>query len=78
MLANLTTSANVSKGALYDHFRSTEELARAVIEAGSARFTIAHSPFLTARSTAFEALIDSSCLLLILPSTTSRSRRCSA
>lgn len=51
MLANLTTSANVSTGALYDHFRSKQELARAVIEAGSARFTSARSPFRTARST---------------------------
>ncbi|WP_260850685.1 TetR/AcrR family transcriptional regulator [Rhodococcus sp. WB9] len=66
-LDTITTRANVSKGALYDHFRSKEELARAVIEAGSARFAIARSPFLTAQSPAFEALIGSSCLLLLDP-----------
>lgn len=63
-LNTITTAAHVSKGALYDHFHSKEELARAVIEAGSARFAIARSSFLTTRIPAFEALIGISCLLL--------------
>jgi AcrR family transcriptional regulator len=63
-LNTITTSAHVSKGALYDHFSSKKELARAVIDAGSARFQIARSPFLTSRIPAFEALIDISCILV--------------
>ena len=63
-LNTITTSAHVSKGALYDHFNSKEELARAVIDAGSARFTIACNPFRTSHIPAFEALIGISCTLL--------------
>ncbi|MFC9764219.1 TetR family transcriptional regulator [Rhodococcus jostii] len=63
-LNTITTGAHVSKGALYDHFNSKEELARAVIDAGSVRFTIACSPFLTSPIPAFEALIGISCTLL--------------
>ncbi|WP_016881513.1 MULTISPECIES: TetR/AcrR family transcriptional regulator [unclassified Rhodococcus (in: high G+C Gram-positive bacteria)] len=63
-LNTITTRAQVSKGALYDHFSSKEELARAVIEAGSTRFQIACRPFLTSRIPAFKALIGISCLLV--------------
>ncbi|WP_260850833.1 TetR/AcrR family transcriptional regulator [Rhodococcus sp. WB9] len=49
---------------MYGRFRSKEELARAVIGAGDARFRTARSPFLTFRIPAFEALIGISCLLL--------------
>ncbi|MFC9356548.1 TetR family transcriptional regulator [Rhodococcus sp. NPDC057014] len=56
--------AHVSKGALYDHFSSKEELARAVIDVGSARFAIACRPFLTSGIPAFDALIGISCTLL--------------
>jgi AcrR family transcriptional regulator len=63
-LSAITTEAQVSKGALYDHFTSKEDLARAVIEAGSARFRIACRPFLTSPIHAFESLIGISCLLL--------------
>ncbi|MFC9768862.1 TetR family transcriptional regulator [Rhodococcus jostii] len=63
-LDTITTSAHVSKGALYDHFGSKANLARAVIDAGSARFQIARSPILTSRIPAFEALIRISCTLV--------------
>ncbi|MBC2644379.1 MULTISPECIES: TetR/AcrR family transcriptional regulator [unclassified Rhodococcus (in: high G+C Gram-positive bacteria)] len=63
-LETILTRANVSRGALYDHFGSKEELARAVIEAGSARFQGACEPLLAPRIPAFEALIGISCLLL--------------
>jgi AcrR family transcriptional regulator len=63
-LETIVTEADVSKGALYHHFGSKEQLARAVIEAGSARFHIARRPFLTSEITAFESLIGISCLLL--------------
>lgn len=43
-LTAITLRAQVSKGALYDHFGSKEELARAVIDGGSARFRMACSP----------------------------------
>jgi AcrR family transcriptional regulator len=43
-LDTITTRANVTKGALYGRFRSKEELARAVIGAGDARFRTARSP----------------------------------
>ena len=63
-LNTITTSAHVSKGALYDHFGSKEDLARAVIDAGSARFQIARSPLLSSRIPAFEALLGISCTLV--------------
>jgi AcrR family transcriptional regulator len=63
-LNTITTRAQVSKGALYDHYSSKEDLARAVIEAGSARFQLACRPFLTSRIPAFEALIGISSLLV--------------
>jgi AcrR family transcriptional regulator len=63
-LNTITADAQVSKGALYDHFTSKEDLARAVIEAGSARFAVACRPFLTSPIPAVEALIGISCLLL--------------
>ncbi|MFC9557964.1 TetR family transcriptional regulator [Rhodococcus sp. NPDC056960] len=56
-LETILTRANVSRGALYDHFGSKEELARAVIEAGSARFRGACRPLLAPRIPALEALI---------------------
>ncbi|MFC9838769.1 TetR family transcriptional regulator [Rhodococcus sp. NPDC127530] len=63
-LDTITTDAQVSKGALYDHFGSKEALACAVIESGSARFQIACGPFLASRIPAVDALIGISCLLL--------------
>ncbi|MFC9553844.1 TetR family transcriptional regulator [Rhodococcus sp. NPDC056960] len=63
-LDTIVTGANVSRGALYDHFGSKDELARAVIEAGSTRFRIACRPLLQAPVPAFDALIGISCLLL--------------
>jgi len=63
-LNTIITEAHVSKGALYDHFGSKEELARAVIAAGSTRFKSACDPFLTSGIPAVEALIGISCLLL--------------
>ena len=63
-LNTITTRAQVSKGALYDHFSSKEDLARAVIEAGSTRFQLACRPFLTSRIPAVEALIGISSLLV--------------
>jgi hypothetical protein len=49
---------------MYDHFTSKEDLARAVIEAGSARFAVACRPFLSSPISAVEVLIGISCLLL--------------
>jgi AcrR family transcriptional regulator len=63
-LNTITIRAHVSKGALYDHFRCKEDLARAVIDKGSARFQTARRPFLTPRIPAFEAMIGISCLLI--------------
>ncbi|NDV10224.1 TetR/AcrR family transcriptional regulator [Rhodococcus sp. IEGM 248] len=63
-LNTIITEAHVSKGALYDHFGSKEELARAVIAAGNTGFKSACDPFLTSGIPAVEALIGISCLLL--------------
>jgi AcrR family transcriptional regulator len=43
-LNTITIRAQVSKCALYDHFNCKEDFARAVIQAGSARFQIARRP----------------------------------
>ncbi|WP_257226514.1 TetR/AcrR family transcriptional regulator [Rhodococcus opacus] len=63
-LSTITKRAQVSKGALYDHYGSKADLAHAVIEAGNTRFQRACRPFLTSRTPAFEALIGISALLV--------------
>lgn len=63
-LTAITLRAQVSEGALYDHFGSKEELARVVIDGGSARFRMACRPVVASRIPAFEAMIALSCVLL--------------
>ncbi|WP_236581609.1 helix-turn-helix domain-containing protein [Rhodococcus sp. T7] len=46
-LSEVLTRALATKGALYFHYRSKEELARAVIEEGTQRFTAVCTPHLT-------------------------------
>jgi AcrR family transcriptional regulator len=63
-LYKIIALAGSSKGALHDHFRSKDELAHAVIDAGSARFKTACDPHLTSAVSAVEALIDISCIMI--------------
>ncbi|MGW4340653.1 ScbR family autoregulator-binding transcription factor [Rhodococcus koreensis] len=56
-LSEVLTHARVTKGALYFHYASKEELARAVIEEGTRRFTAVCTPYLASPTPAFEAMI---------------------
>ncbi len=54
-LSEILTQAVATKGALYFHYASKEELARAVIEEGTRRFTAVCTPYLDSATPAFEA-----------------------
>jgi AcrR family transcriptional regulator len=56
-LSEVLTQALATKGALYFHYGSKEELARAVIEEGTRRFTAVCTPHLASPTPAFEAMI---------------------
>ncbi|MFE5708672.1 ScbR family autoregulator-binding transcription factor [Rhodococcus koreensis] len=56
-LSEVLTQARVTKGALYFHYASKEELARAVIEEGTRRFTTVCTPYLASPAPAFETMI---------------------
>ncbi|TQC46641.1 TetR/AcrR family transcriptional regulator [Rhodococcus sp. WS4] len=56
-LSEVLTQALATKGALYFHYASKEELARAVVEEGTQRFTLACTPYLHHHTPAFEAMI---------------------
>ncbi|PBC35263.1 TetR family transcriptional regulator [Rhodococcus sp. ACS1] len=56
-LSEILTQALATKGALYFHYASKEELARAVIEEGTHRFTLVCTPYLDSPTPAFEAMI---------------------
>jgi len=56
-LSEILTQALATKGALYFHYASKEELARAVIEEGTRRFTAVCTPYLNSPTPAFEAMI---------------------
>ncbi|TQC42007.1 TetR/AcrR family transcriptional regulator [Rhodococcus sp. WS4] len=56
-LSEILTQALATKGALYFHYASKEELARAVIEEGTSRFTVVCTPYLDSPTPAFEAMI---------------------
>ncbi|PBC51935.1 TetR family transcriptional regulator [Rhodococcus sp. ACS1] len=56
-LSEVLTQARVTKGALYFHYASKEELARAVIDEGTRRFTAVCTPYLASPTPAFEAMI---------------------
>jgi len=56
-LSEILTQALTTKGALYFHYASKEELARAVIEEGTRRFTAVCTPYLDSPTPAFEAMI---------------------
>ena len=56
-LSEILTQALATKGALYFHYASKEELARAVIEEGTKRFTAVCTPYLDSPTPAFEAMI---------------------
>ena len=56
-LSEILTQALATKGALYFHYSSKEELARAVIEEGTKRFTAVCTPYLDSPTPAFEAMI---------------------
>ncbi|QSE77803.1 ScbR family autoregulator-binding transcription factor [Rhodococcus koreensis] len=56
-LSEVLTQARVTKGALYFHYASKEELARAVIEEGTRRFTAVCTPYLASPAPAFETMI---------------------
>ena len=56
-LSEILTQALATKGALYFHYASKEELARAVIEEGTRRFTVVCTPYLDLPTPAFEAMI---------------------
>ena len=56
-LSEILTQALATKGALYFHYASKEELARAVIEEGTRRFTAVCTPYLASPTPAFEAMI---------------------
>ncbi|MEE2031630.1 ScbR family autoregulator-binding transcription factor [Rhodococcus chondri] len=57
-LNEIIDQAGVTKGALYFHFGSKEELARGVIDAGAARFEEAARAKLNHRSPALETMIE--------------------
>ncbi|MEU5843484.1 ScbR family autoregulator-binding transcription factor [Rhodococcus sp. NPDC047139] len=61
-LGDIIEEAGVTKGALYFHFGSKEELARGVIDAGYLRFVAAAASKMDRRSPALETLIDLSVL----------------
>ncbi|ABG99182.1 probable transcriptional regulator, TetR family protein (plasmid) [Rhodococcus jostii RHA1] len=56
-LSEILTQAVATKGALYFHYASKEELARAVIEEGTRRFTAVCTPYLDSATPAFEAML---------------------
>ncbi|WP_137725053.1 ScbR family autoregulator-binding transcription factor [Prescottella subtropica] len=56
-LSEVIVEAKVTKGALYFHFASKEELARSVIDTGAARLDAAMLPWYDSRTPALEALI---------------------
>ncbi|MBV6762628.1 ScbR family autoregulator-binding transcription factor [Rhodococcus opacus] len=56
-LSEVLTQALATKGALYFHYASKEELARAVVEEGTRRFTAVCTPHLASPTPAFEAMI---------------------
>lgn len=56
-LSEIIAESQVTKGALYFHFGSKEELARAVIDEGSARFDAKSELWLDRRTPALESLI---------------------
>lgn len=60
-LSEIIVESKVTKGALYFHFASKEELARAVIDAGAAHLDASMRPWLDHRTPALEALIGLSC-----------------
>ncbi|MCL2534777.1 MAG: TetR/AcrR family transcriptional regulator [Nocardiaceae bacterium] len=62
-LSEIIAVSNVTKGALYFHFASKEELARAVVDEGCARLDAAVRPWLDGRTPAMEALIGLSCVV---------------
>ncbi|QBJ97623.1 TetR/AcrR family transcriptional regulator [Rhodococcus sp. ABRD24] len=62
-LSEIIIESKVTKGALYFHFASKEELARAVIDEGCARLDAAVLPWLDRRTPALEALIGMSCVI---------------
>jgi AcrR family transcriptional regulator len=51
-LSEILAQALATKGALYFHYGSKEELARAVIEEGTQRFTLVCTPYLDSRTPA--------------------------
>jgi transcription-repair coupling factor (superfamily II helicase) len=56
-LSEIIAQSNVTKGALYFHFGSKEELARAVVDQGNERLTAACKGFFDPRVPALEACI---------------------
>ncbi|AJW40346.1 TetR/AcrR family transcriptional regulator [Rhodococcus sp. 15-725-2-2b] len=65
-LSEIISQSQVTKGALYFHFGSKEELARAVIDEGNARLTTACSQFNDGRIPALEAAIGISYIVVDL------------
>ncbi|MGC0362805.1 AcrR family transcriptional regulator [Rhodococcus sp. 27YEA15] len=63
-LSEIIAESQVTKGALYFHFGSKEELARAVIDEGSARFDVKCELWLDRRTPALEALIGISSVIV--------------
>jgi transcription-repair coupling factor (superfamily II helicase) len=62
-LSEIIAQSNVTKGALYFHFGSKEELARAVVDQGNERLTAACQGFFDQRVPALEACIGISYVL---------------
>ncbi|TSD99777.1 TetR/AcrR family transcriptional regulator [Skermania sp. ID1734] len=62
-LSEIIAQSNVTKGALYFHFGSKEELARAVVEQGIERLNVACKAFFDTRTPALEACIGISFVL---------------
>ncbi|MBY3986473.1 TetR/AcrR family transcriptional regulator [Rhodococcus fascians] len=65
-LSEIISQSQVTKGALYFHFGSKEELARAVIDEGNARLTAACLQFNDGRIPALEAAIGISYIVVDL------------
>lgn len=63
-LSEIIAESQVTKGALYFHFGSKEELARAVIDEGSARFDAKCELWLDRRTPAMESLIGISSVIV--------------
>lgn len=63
-LSEIIAESQVTKGALYFHFGSKEELARAVIDEGSARFDAKCELWLDRRTPALESLIGISSVIV--------------